>query len=352
MPDESTAQIETGSEAAPAATSQADAAQTTAPETAPETRNADTRQAVADAAEDKWLAENGIAPTPPKTETATETPTPEGQEAGSEKQPEKQAETTQPALTDDDKSLLKRWQMDPADLEGLSPVAQQKLLRSLDQRTRFVDDMARQRNAGEKQPQADPQQAQQQQLQPVADEPWKKVAETWTDDATRDIRNAVDQTIVGRMTPVLTKLAEDFQSLTDINQMLLKRLEVSDQELAFSKLELPEGVSKDDPKVREQLLKEAFKDIDGGRYHLLENNWTHAIPKAAALLFTKQIHDAEQKRRREAQEKERKRSTEPTGRTARTQARLSEDELEDIAANAALNGAGVDGIRKAMAGAV
>lgn len=235
------------------------------------------------------------------------------------------------SLADADRDLCKRWQMTDQDLSALSSLpaeTQQRLLGSLRDRTQYVDRIANEFNTLKTQQPG--QQAQPGQAQPATagqqppafvspDDAWKPLAEEYgAETFVQPFRRSVEATVQAAINGLLQQLQPVLQNRQQQqpagDPALSQYIEEQQIRQAMADLTLPDGVEMND-QVRQQIEGEAYKILEG-KFNLLNNNWSHAIPAAAARLFNVQAINAERSRRSQAATNARRGSAETGTRTA------------------------------------
>jgi len=289
----------------------------------------------------------GQQATTPKDPSAPEPP--DGEESDEEGQP------PVGELSDTDKQAIKRHGLDPdeiAALRSLSPQTRAKWIANLDQRAKYTDTLQQQLRdlQGKKPADGDPadqtteqQPAAQNQQQPTApadfDAAWKEVEDNFGEygfgDAVKPIKTAITSYANQAARTAIAQAIE--QQLGPALGKILGRIHTDDQAAAFESLELPEGIDKADKAVRDAILKEAETLLSGG-FDIQNFNYRHAIPRAAINLYQKQLAAVEKSRKDRARRDSLRQTAEPSVRTPSTAPKLSDDEFEDEALQAVLNG--------------
>lgn len=226
----------------------------------------------------QWKAKQG------GTAPVTSTPVEADETAGKEDTKPQPVATT-PSLTPEESAIVKRYGLEPADIPAMSADARSRFLRNIDQRAKHHDALMQsvQRNQPAQQP---PVQGQQQTQTTGPDDPWESVAGFYGEEGTTPIRTAFERSMERAVAPAM-----------QFNQQLAARMVNDDIERSIEKLELPEGIDKTNPEIRQKLIDAAkgFFGANGESFDLVSNNFTHAMPKAAASLFLKEMSAAQVK---------------------------------------------------------
>jgi hypothetical protein len=256
-------------------------------------------------------------------------------------------------LSDTDREAIKRHGLDPDDittLRNLTPDSRKRWIANLDKRAKFTDDVQKQNHELQQQlrelqgkkpgdgDNADDQQGKDaradQQQRPAApaefDAAWKGVEESFEPfgfgEAVKPIRGAIES-----MGQSITKGVQ--QQMAPI----FARLMNDDIAAGFDKLELPEGVDKNDPKVREAIKKEADTLLSGS-FDINNFNYRHAIERAGVNIYQSKIQQAEKARKDRERRASLRGTAEPSVRTPGVAPKLSDDDFEDAALDAVLKG--------------
>lgn len=244
-----------------------------------------------DAAEAAWHAKRGAAaPVTPKSVTAKARP--DEQETPADGL---DAETP-PAFSPEESAIVKRYGLEPGDIPPMSEAARTKFIRNLEQRAAHHDALQNQlRTNPAQQPPLQGQsqnQASAQQNQP--DDPWESAKTFYGEEGIAPLRTAFDRSVERAVAPS-----------NQLSQQLAIRLINEDVERSIKELELPEGIDRDDPEIRKQLVEAAkgFFGPNGELFDLAANNFMHAMPKAAASIFNKQMLAAQAKAKTERTKK-------------------------------------------------
>lgn len=221
------------------------------------------------------------------------------------------------ALTEADRHLLSRWKLTQEQTDQLlaNPALARTILDNAHRVQQYADRVAQGRTpaqaaADEAAPAADPTPAFN-----SPDEVWKPLSDTWLDaETTQALRTGVERTVA----PILQTMQ---------NQQ--RYIEMQQVESAIKGLELPAGVDVKDPQIRKAIETKAYELLQTQGYDLFGNNWTHAIPAAAAALYTNQIVQADKARKQQAARQSRRGTASPPARMATSQPAPTADEVED-----------------------
>lgn len=270
-----------------------------------------------DRAEAEWFAKQGPdASTAGDSKQGEPTDTPEAPETPAP-QADKPETPVVETLTEADKQVLKRFQLDEGDVQAMPAAARSKFLRNLEDRARFTDTLQQEVTAFKKGGQQ--QQAPQQQPAEsgIPDDVWKPLEEFYGADGVKPLRAAMDRHVSAAIQPY-----------QQINNQLAIRIIHDDIEAAFEKLELPEGVDKSDPAIREKILAEADVLLRS-QFDLQKFNHRHAIPRAASSLFHQQQAAADKARKAQQQKQALRGSVDPGTRVPTQAAPVTEEVLEE-----------------------
>lgn len=156
------------------------------------------------------------------------------------------------------------------------------------------------------------------------DQAWTQLEGYFGKDEISGLKQAVESIVQQR----LGSQPQEQPQQPQFSTAFLDRLQNDDIEAAYNSLELPEGIDKNDPVVREQIINEASRDLQG-RVDLVKNNFRHAIPRVAAQLFAKQHATADKQRVVAQRSRALRGSPERGGRAPTTRPVLSDDERDD-----------------------
>jgi hypothetical protein len=245
-----------------------------------------------------WLKAN---PEEPGDERPTQEPAAEPTQAepADEAAPDAAPTATTPEiLTADQLTTMKRYGLDTdAALEvskNLSPDKLKKFLANIDERAKYLDTLTQQVKTAPQPAQQPPAaQAQHEGQNPtVTEEHWQNLANEYGEDYANSVKAAVAQSVA----PLQQQNAFLQQNL---ERMFMRQVS-DDQKAGFADASVPEGIDIADEATRKKIVDQATALLTAEGYDPVSNNFTHAIPKAVASLFHKEI-TADARRSRDAE---------------------------------------------------